>query len=177
MPDGPRLRHNPLIDQRELERLHEQCFSWALTCAGGRRAEAEDILQMSYLAILEGDARFGGRSSLRTWLFSVIQNHARSRWRRARSSLQALARLAVLSTVAEAHDDPADGATEQARVLAALRALPRRQGQLLDLVFYRDLSIAEAASVLGISLGTARMHYERAKAAMRQRLPDLGPPA
>jgi RNA polymerase sigma-70 factor (ECF subfamily) len=178
MPDGPRLRHNPLIDQRELERLHEQCFSWALTCAGGRRAEAEDILQMSYLAILEGEARFGGRSSLRTWLFAVIQNHARSRWRRARNSLRALAQLAVFAPAAEtaATDDPLPD-REQARVLSALRALPRRQGQLLDLVFYRDLSIAEAAVVLGISLGTARMHYERAKAAMRQRLPDLGPPA
>ena len=50
------MRHNPLIDQGELERLHEQCFSWALTCAGGRRAEAEDVLQMTYLAIVEGDA-------------------------------------------------------------------------------------------------------------------------
>jgi RNA polymerase sigma-70 factor (ECF subfamily) len=177
MPDGPRLRHNPLIDQHELERLHEQCYSWALTCTGGRRDEAEDVLQMTYLAILEGEARFAGRSSLRTWLFAVIRNQASSRWRRARRSLAAIARLAVFAPSAESHGatvEPAPG-NERARVLAALAALPQRQRQLLDLVFYRDLSIAEAADVLGIALGTARMHYERGKAALRERLSDLGP--
>ncbi len=176
MPDGPRLRHNPLIEQRELEGLHEQCFSWALTCVRGRRAEAEDVLQMAYLAIVEGEARFGGQSSLRTWLFSVIRNLAGSRWRRARRSLEGLARIAVFAPHAEPFVTPAMPA-ENARVLDALRALPKRQHEVLDLVFYRDLSIAEAAEVLGISLGTARMHYERGKAALRARLADMGPVA
>jgi RNA polymerase sigma-70 factor (ECF subfamily) len=176
MPDGPRLRHNPLIDQRELERLHEQCYSWALTCAGGRRAEAEDVLQMTYLAIVEGDAKFAGRSSLRTWLFAVIRNTAGSRWRRARRSLETLARIAAFAPHAEAFVEPAMPA-ENARVLEALRALPKRQHEVLELVFYRDLSIAEAAEVLGISLGTARMHYERGKSALRERLADMGPAA
>lgn len=180
MPDGLRLRHNPLIDQRELERLHEQCFSWALSCASGRRVEAEDILQMAYLAIVEGDAKYGGRSSLRTWLFAVIRNTAGSRWRRTRSSLQAIARIASFQPpgdpFAEA-DSPAEygHSQEQKRIQSALRSLPQRQHQMLDLVFYRDLPIAEAAEVLGISIGTARVHYERGKAALRQRLRDLGP--
>lgn len=174
MPDEPRLRHNPLIDQRELERLHEQCFSWALTCARGRRDEAEDVLQMTYLAIVEGDARFGGQSSLRTWLFAVIRNVAGSRWRRTRRSLETLARIAAFAP----HSDPfakPDMPAENARVLNALRALPKRQREVLELVFYRDLSIAEAAQVLRVSLGTARMHYERGKAALRERLADMGP--
>jgi len=172
MLDGPRLRHNPLIDQRELERLHEQCFSWALSCARGRRHDAEDILQMTYLAIVEGEARFGGQSSLRTWLFAVIRNLAGSRWRRTRRTLQTLARIASFAPHAEPFTEP-DVPAENARVLDALRALPKRQHEVLDLVFYRDLSIAEAAEVLGISLGTARMHYERGKAALRERLADM----
>ncbi len=180
MSDGLRLRHNPLIDQRELERLHEQSFSWALTCTGGRRVEAEDILQMTYLAIVGGNAKFDGRSSLRTWLFAVIRNTAGSRWRRTRSSLQAVARIASLAPreelFAEA-DSPAEygHSQQQKMVLSALRSLPKRQHQMLDLVFYRDLPIAEAAEVLGISIGTARVHYERGKAALRRRLGDLGP--
>lgn len=176
MPDGSRLRHNPLIDQDELERLHEQCFSWALSCAGGRRVEAEDILQMAYLAIVEGNAKFKGHSSLRTWLFAVIRNTAGSRWRRTRRSLQAIARIASFAPPQESFaqsDTPMDD--ERGRVLAALKTLPRRQGQVLDLVFYRDLPIAEAAQILGVSVGTARVHYERGKAALRERLADLGP--
>ncbi len=180
MPDGPRLRHNPLIDQHELEQLHEQCFSWALTCVRGRRVEAEDILQMTYLAVVEGEARFSGRSSLRTWLFAVIRNHAASRWRRARRTLDSLTRLASLTeregSIAEPESSQAYGrGRDRGRVWAALAALPDRQCQVLDLVFYRDLSIAEAAGILGISVGTARQHYERGKAALRERLADLGP--
>lgn len=175
MPDEPRLRHNPLIDLRELEQLHDQCFSWALTCTRGRRGEAEDVLQMSYLAIVEGRAQFGGTSSLRTWLFAVIRNHARSRWRRARQSLQAIAQLVSLAPPEEpvvevdAHRDY-QRAQDSERIMAAWRMLPARQREVLDLVFYRDMAIAEAADVLGVALGTARMHYERGKAALRKTL-------
>jgi RNA polymerase sigma-70 factor (ECF subfamily) len=37
-------------------------------------------------------------------------------------------------------------------------------------VFYQDLSIAEAAGVVGVAVGTARTHYERGKARLRQML-------
>jgi RNA polymerase sigma-70 factor, ECF subfamily len=168
------VRHNPLIDLRELEQLHDQCYSWALTCTG-RRAEAEDVLQMTYLAIVEGRARFQGGSSLRTWLFAVIRNHARSRWRRARASLAALARLAAFAPALESAADAdsshdLERAQQQERLMSAWRSLPERQRAVLDLVFYRDLAIAEAAQVLGIAVGTARVHYERGKTALRRHL-------
>ena len=38
------------------------------------------------------------------------------------------------------------------------------------LVFYQELSVAEAASVLGISVGTARTHYQRGKQRLRELL-------
>ena len=167
MPGEPRLRHNPLIDPRELEQLHVQCFSWALTCVRGQRSEAEDVLQMTYLAIIEGRARFNGTSSLKTWMFAVIRNQARSRSRQIRYALQSLSRIATFAADEQASTDP-DAQAD--RVVAALHALPNRQREVLDLVFYRGLAIAEAATVLGIALGTARIHYERGKAALRQQL-------
>lgn len=175
MTDEPRLPRNPLIVRRDLEQLHDQCFSWALTCSGGRRDEAEDVLQMTYLAIVEGRARFGGTSSLRTWLFAVIRNHARSRWRRVGRSLRTVAGLAWFASPEELPaeaDSLADYQRSQDsdRIMTAWRSLAPRQREVLDLVFYRDLTIAEAAEVLGVSLGTARVHYERGKAALRRQL-------
>ena len=178
MPGEPRLRHNPLIDPRELERLHDQCFSWALTCTAGRRSEAEDVLQSTYLAVIEGAARFHGASSLRTWLFSVIRNQAHSRFRRMRRSLQLVVRLGRL----EQHDEADAQQDTQGeyqriqqtdRIRMAWQALPARQREVLDLVFYRDLPIAEAALIMSVSVGTARQHYERGKAALRARLAGL----
>jgi RNA polymerase sigma factor (sigma-70 family) len=166
MPGEHRLRHNPLIDPRELEQLHDQCFSWALTCTRGHRNEAEDVLQTTYLAIVEGNAHFDGGSSLKTWMFAVIRNQARSRSRRIRTALLSLTRIAAFA----ADDDSSEPPAETHRLVAALHALPDRQREVLDLVFYRGLAIAEAAAVLGIGLGTARTHYERGKAALRRHL-------
>ncbi len=156
----------------ELELLHGAAFGWALSCCGWDRTVAEDVLQESYLKLLDGRARFDGRSSLRTFLFGVIARTAREVRRRA-----ALARWLPLAPLllgtADGRPDPAatlESDDETARLTRALARLPARQRQVLHLVFYEDLTIAEAAAVAGVSLGTARTHYERGKAALRKLL-------
>jgi len=54
----------------------------------------------------------------------------------------------------------------------ALAALPARQRDVLHLVFYQELTIQEAAQVLQVGLGTARTHFERGKARLRELLGD-----
>lgn len=157
--------------EQELERVHARAFGWALACCSGDRAAAEDAMQASYLKVLDGRARFDGRASFRTWLFSVIRRTAAEQRRRA--LLRRLLPLAALGAAADGRPDPAAVLvrSETSRQLeAALATLPRRQRELLHLVFYQDLTIAEAAAVAGVSVGTARTHYERGKAALRRLL-------
>ncbi len=156
--------------EAELERHHADSFAWAMTCCGRDRAEAEDVLQTTYLKVLEGRAVYASRSTFKTWLFGVIRRTAAEhrRWR-------ALRRFYPASLVDHADPSP-DAATVMghsesvAQLITALATLTARQRQLLHLVFYQDLTIGEAAGVLGISIGTARTHYERAKARLRERL-------
>ena len=68
--------------ERELERLHAACWGWALACCARDRDAAEETLQSAYLKIFSGQARFDGRSQLRTWVFGVIRRTALEEQRR-----------------------------------------------------------------------------------------------
>ena len=164
---------SPDLFELELDRWHAAAFGWALACCAGDRAAADDALQASYLKILDRSARFDGRSSFRTWLFGVVRRTAAEQRRRA--ALRRLLPLAVLDAAPDGRPDPAAALAraEGTRGLeAALATLSRRQREVLHLVFYQDLSIAEAAAVVGVSIGTARTHYERGKRALRRLLEE-----
>lgn len=63
---------------------------------------------------------------------------------------------------------------EDARVMAALRTLPRRQQEVLVLRYYADASEAEIAEELGISRGAVKSHSHRGIAALRAALVEGG---
>src|SRR2546430_16630775 len=78
--------------EQELDQLHPAAFGWALACCAGDHVAAEDALQASYLKILDGRARFDGRASFRTWLFSVVRYTAAGQRRRSTRSRGASAK-------------------------------------------------------------------------------------
>lgn len=148
-----------------LEQYHAASFGWALACCGRDRVEAEDVLQASYLKVLEGRARFDGRSSVKTWLFGVIRRTAAEERRRG------LWRLRVQHSHAMEMPTVTSQETLENDVLVhALALLAPRQREVLHLVFYQGMTIEDAATVMRVSLGTARTHYERGKQRLRAHL-------
>ncbi|MSR19871.1 MAG: sigma-70 family RNA polymerase sigma factor [Gemmatimonadetes bacterium] len=170
--DVPELTRDEL--EALLERLHEASFGWALSCTEWNDADAEDVLQTTYMKVVSGRARFGGRSAFRTWLFGVIRQTAREHARRARSHRQRAEMLAreVPTNVEESADAGAERAERSRLLLGALAELPDRQREVLHLVFYQDLTIREAAEVMDVSVGSARVHYERGKKRLRSLLSE-----
>lgn len=146
--------------------LHPECYAWAMTCCDRNREDAEDVLHDVYLGVIDGRLRHGGRSSVRTWLFGVIRRVAWDRRRRTR--LRALLRARNVWRVdAPARlpgpDDALDVRERRAALRSALGRLSARQREVLMLVFYHELTVDESAAVMGVSVGAARVHYDRGK--------------
>jgi RNA polymerase sigma factor (sigma-70 family) len=170
MMDDAELRH-------QLEQLHEMSYGWALNCCSFQPNEAEDILQTVYQKVLEGRARYHGKSLFKTWLFAVIRNTAanerRRRWLRA-------FRLVDYARERDLDCEPsrAAGIGGDVERLAIFRSLlgklPQRQREVLHLVFYQDHTIEAASVVMGVSLGSARTHYERAKHRLAEWIKQTG---
>lgn len=161
--------------EASLAALHEASFGWARSCCGGDADEGADVLQTCYVKLVTGRAVFAERSSFRTWLFGVIRLTALEVRRKHTRDL----------TLPDWSDPPTAAplsdaslvANEQSDVLRqALDQLPERQREVLHLVFYQDLSVADAAAVMAVSVGSARVHYDRAKKRLRTLLSADGSP-
>ncbi len=158
MPDDPRAA---------LSAHHASAWAWALTCCRGDRQGAHDVLHDVYVKILAGRAAFAGRSSFKTWLFGCIRLTAMAT-RRRRLVLDILTE--PIGPLAENVAAPSAALGASPALLAALAALPRRQSEVVALVFGHDLSIEEAAAIMGVSIGSARQHHTRAKDKLRAAL-------
>lgn len=144
---------------------------------------AEDVVQEAWLGMLSGLARFEGRSSLRTWTFTILVNRARTRGARE-------ARTVPQSTLATGDEPAADGwssidvasrwDTAPESVLLsreallqldrAISGLPPRQRQVVTMREIGGMSAGEICAVLGISPANQRVLLHRARAALRAAL-------
>ncbi|MDI9890509.1 RNA polymerase sigma factor [Microbacterium sp. IEGM 1404] len=130
-------------------------------------ADAEDVLAAAFLELWRrrGAVRLVDGSVL-PWLLLTATNCARNLTRsrrRYQSVLDALPRDAV---VVDPPADPLD-----AVLVAAVARLRPRDARLLALVALGDLEIADAAALVGLTPGAARVRLHRVRAALRQ---DLG---
>jgi len=157
-----------------LERVHADCFGWAMACCSRDRNQAEEVLQTVYLTVLDGRARYDGRSTFRTWLFGVIRLTAASERRKAWLRGLLLERKSGdMRPEPIAWPDANVERDSRGNVLRqALTDLATRQREVLQLVFYHNLTVEEAANVMGVSVGSARTHYARGKARLAALLGD-----
>jgi RNA polymerase sigma-70 factor (ECF subfamily) len=149
----------------QLEQHHKDCYSWALHCCKEDAEMASDVLQTAYLKILEKQNTFGARSAFKTWAFIIIKNTATDAWKSSQKRSKFI-RYADHLPDAGFETDTETVADVRVRELffsEALQQVSERQRQILELVFYHDMSLNEAAKVLGVSPGGARKHYDRAK--------------
>jgi len=163
---------NGVMDEKELrmqlEQHHPLSYGWAMSCCSRVPDLADDVLQTAYLKILQGRARFDGRAAFKTWLFAVIRitavDELRRHWLR---QWRLVDRERVEDVQLPDRGDRLDQSARLGAFLQALARLPRRQQEVMHLVFYQELSLQDASKVMGISLGSVRTQYERGKRNLR----------
>lgn len=154
------------MDQKWLRHIisqhHEAAYRWACQCCHQDPELAKDVLQMVYVKIWEGKAKFDRRAQMRTWLFSIIRFTAIDELKK-----QSKAQLVDLKEIREQQSQPSSEARSYDHLLMQLS---EKQREVLLLVFYHDMTIEAAAEVMQCSLGTARTHYQRGKHRLKEML-------
>ena len=154
------------MDQKWLRHVlsqhHESAYRWSCQCCHYDDELAKDVLQQTYLKIMEGKATFDQRSQLITWLFSIIRftayDELKKRDRVNYTSLELIEGHAEFNV-----NDRLDFRKE-------LERLSEKQKEVMLLVFYHEMTIEAAAEVMNCSLGTARTHYQRGKEQLKKLL-------
>lgn len=159
------MQNNPFIQENDLRELHQDAVQWARYCVGYDRELALEVVQQAYLKIVEGSARFAQKSTLKTWLFGVIRLTALECRRKQQVHLVNRSELNGQEGLLAPDNEPAghDEDVSRAQLEQALGALSRSQREIIYLAFYREHSLSEIAEITGVSIGSVRTQYHRAK--------------
>jgi RNA polymerase sigma factor (sigma-70 family) len=155
----------------QLYRRHGPHVLALITRVVGDYQLAEEAVQDTFLAVWT-DARFEGRSQVRTWLVGIALRQAGSKRRKRTIPVTQL--VSDVISIDVGPEDSAVNSVETARLLSALAELTQRQREVLLLAFVEQLTQSEIAVVLGIRLGTVKSRMHGARHALERRWQEEG---
>lgn len=138
------------------------------------RAEAEDLVQETYLKALKGFASFQQGTNFRAWMYRILRNSFLT----SRTGLKASTTIS-LDDEQEPVAEPATAETPESVLLmhvdreeveTALEKVPIKFREIVLLCDVEEMSYQEIADTLGVPIGTVMSRLSRARKAMRELL-------
>lgn len=169
-PDQDVLERWRAGDQAAGRELFTRYFHPLYRFFANKCQEPDELIQTTMLALVKSKDQFAGRSSFKTYLFTIARNEL---WRFLRDQKRTalldpeLSSIAALVTSAGAQLARND---EHRALLAALRSLPVDQQTLLELHYWEDLDAAALGEILDRPVPTIRVYLSRARAALRDQM-------
>jgi RNA polymerase sigma-70 factor (sigma-E family) len=136
----------------------------------GNRHDAEDLVQTAFAKLYLSWDKVRHQSSIDGYVRRILVNEQNSLWRRAWKKREHTADDAVLHALDTPHHDAYDDGIGSA-LWEVVQTLPRKARAVVVLRYYEQMSEAETAAVLGISVGTVKSQTSRALATLRARTP------
>jgi RNA polymerase sigma-70 factor (ECF subfamily) len=149
------------------------------------REIAEEVVQEAWLGVLQGIDRFEGRSSLKTWLYRIVVNRARTAGVREHRETPADLSAPVVPAArfgpdgtwveppapwTEAVEDRVTAGALVPRIREILKELPALQAHVVELRDMDGLTAAETCELLGISESNQRVLLHRGRSKLRAAL-------
>jgi len=160
-----------VITPSTIQELSPGLFAFAYR-AVRQREEAEDLVQDTWISALRTVPSFEGRSSLRTWLVSILRRRIADRYRRERpSEVLEEEKFAVDGALSEERLGSLEAASIASHAMAQLTELERRAVTLCDV---QDLDRDEASEVMGVTRGHLRVLLHRGRHKLEAALRESG---
>ena len=147
-------------------------YSYALVLTRNH-AEAEDLVQETYVRAIPAMGRLRADSNTKGWLFTILRNiwlNQLRKWRNGPQFIEMEFGEGVADSIVEPSKDSNDlyvSKLEAEQVRAAIQELPIDFREIILLREYEDLSYQEIASILGCPVGTVMSRLGRARAKLR----------
>jgi len=140
----------------------------------GDEALADDLVSEVFIDVWRNASRFEGRSQVSTWIMAIARFKALSSLRRRKDDELDDAEAA---TIPDTADDP-EIAVQKKDCLAILRKcmshLSRDHREIIDLVYFHEKTVEEAAEIVGVPENTAKTRMFHARKRMSQLLQQAG---
>ncbi|WP_165064549.1 RNA polymerase sigma factor [Paludisphaera rhizosphaerae] len=143
------------------DRLHHY-----LTARLGTRADADDVLQETFVRLARDRKRLGEVENLTAFAFVVARNEA-NRWLDGRRRHGETIAASAAALFHEAHADDRDAREAAEDVVQAMACLGPEDREIVEMRTYAGLTFREIGEVLGRPLGTVAARYRAALDRMR----------
>ena len=162
-----RIARGDQLAMRTLFARHQVAVFRFVTRLVGDRSMAEDVLSDVFFDVWRHAGRFEGRSSVSTWLLSIARHKALSACRRPREAELDDTAAARLVDPADTPEVSLQHRQDTEMLGRCLAQLSPEHGEVIDLVYYHEKSVAEVAEVVGVPEATVktRMFYARKRLA------------
>jgi RNA polymerase sigma-70 factor, ECF subfamily len=161
-------------DSTGIEHL-DGLYSYAMVLSRNH-AEAEDLVQETYVRAIQALGRLRAGSNMKGWLFTILRNIWFNQLRKRRNGPQMVeVEDGVANSIAEPSSNSYElyvSKMEAEQVRAAIQELPVESREIILLREYEDLSYQEIASVLDCPVGTVMSRLGRARAKLRALLSE-----
>ncbi len=169
-PDRELLERWRAGDQAAGRDLFARFFDPLFRFFANKCNEPDELVQATFFALVKARDQFAGRSSFRTYLFTIARNEL-YRWlrtfKRERGFDPELSSIAEVATTAGSRLARNE---EHRRLCAALRTLPVESQTLLELHYWEGLDATALAEVFDAQVATIRQRLSRARLALKDAL-------